>query len=180
MPELTASTQETYISLTVKEVIKESKRIEEDCINSSKGHYVTANFWSNFHLIVGIPSVVLAGIAGTAAFVNLPVVAGVISIIVTILTSIATFLNPKDRASSHFTAGNNYNSLQSAIRRFWSIKCKNEEPIESLIHKLEEYSLTKDRLNRDSSQIPRWAYNKGKNYIEDGDAEYAVDKRPQA
>ncbi len=180
MPELTSSTQETPSSATIEEVIKESKRIEEDCIHSSKGHYVAAGFWSNFHLIVGIPSVILAAIAGTTAFIDLPIVAGIVSIIVTILTSIATFLNPKDRANSHFTAGNNYNSLQSTIRRFWSIECKNEEPIKLLIHKLEEYSLTRDRLNRESSQIPRWAYNKGKKYIEDGEAEYAVDKRPQS
>lgn len=180
MSELTTATQETTSSVTIKEVIKESKRIEEDCLHSSKGHYVAAQFWSNFHLIIGIPSVVLAGIAGASAFTDLPIVAGVISIIVTILTSIATFLNPKDRASSHFTAGNNYNSLQSSIRRFWSIECKDDEPIKLLIHKLEEYSLTRDRLNRESTQIPRWAYNKGKKYIEDGEAKYAVDNRPQS
>jgi hypothetical protein len=178
MIELTASTQETHSDITMEEVIKESKRIEEDCIRSSKGHFVAANFWSNFHLIVGIPSVVLACIAGTSSFINLPIYAGVISIIVAVLTSIATFLNPKERAGSHFTAGNNYTSLQSTIRRFWSIECKNNEPIKLLIHKLEEYSFTRDRLNRESTQIPRWAYNKGKKYIEDGEAEYAVDKRP--
>jgi hypothetical protein len=37
-------------------------------VREAKGHLVAAHFWDNFHLWLGIPTVVLAGVAGTAAF----------------------------------------------------------------------------------------------------------------
>ena len=171
------STTEVSTSKTTEEIINEAKRVEESCLYSAKGHFVCAHFWSGFHLYIGIPSVVLAGVAGTTAFTDLPVIAGVTAVIVTILTSISTFLNPKERSSSHFTAANSYDSLQSKTRRFWSIECKSEQE-NVLTHKLGSLSEERDRINRESLQIPRWAYRKARKYIEDGEAEHEVDRLP--
>jgi hypothetical protein len=38
---------------------------------SAKGHFVAANFWTNFHLWIGIPMVLLAAIAGASALSQL-------------------------------------------------------------------------------------------------------------
>lgn len=172
-----STTAETRISLTSLAIIEEAKRIEENSLYSAKGHYVAAHFWSNFHLWIGIPSVILAAIAGTTAFVNHTTIAGVIAICVTILTAISTFLDPKQRNNSHFSAANNYESLQSSVRRFWTIECRTAASLELLTHKLDDFSVDRDKLNRESPQIPRWAYNIAKRYIANGEADFSVDNK---
>jgi len=174
----TTSTKEKEISITKEAIIKEAKRIEENCLYTSKGHFASSRFWSNFHLWIGVPTVLLAGIAGTlsfASFTNHNLISGIISIIIVVLTSLTTFLNPKERADIHLSSGNNYDSLLSKIRIFWTIECRREESDDILTSKLKDFSYERDRLNRDCPQVPKLAYLKAKKGIEAGEASYVVD-----
>lgn len=173
------STTERIISKPQEEIIKEAKRLYENCLYSSKSHFVVAGFWGDFHLWIGIPTVILAGTSGTLAFAEFQyhsTIAGILSIIVVVLTSVATFLNPKERASTHLSAGNNYDSLLTRLRIFWSIDCWRENSEDILTDKLKVFSEERDRLNRECPQPPKWAYKRGKKGIEEGEVEYYVDK----
>lgn len=173
------ATAEKSISKTKNEIIKEAQRIEESALYSAKGHFVAANFWSNFHLWIGIPMVLLSAIAGASVLPQFDpkhIIAGGISIIVVALSSVMTFLNPNEKASAHLNAGNNYDSLQNKVRMFWSIDCWKEESEEVLTERLRYFSEQKDRLNQNSPQIPKWAYKRAKKGIEEGEADYKVDK----
>jgi hypothetical protein len=170
------TTAEIPASTTKEAIIKEAKRIEENCLLSSKGHFVAAGFWTNFSLWVGIPTTIMAVVAGILSFSTYNCYAGLLSIIVAILTALTTFLNPKERSNGHFVAGNNYDSLLTKARIFWTIECKRENSLEILESKLNDLSGQRERLNRDCPQIPKWAYKKAKNGIEDGEATYIVDK----
>ncbi len=173
-------TAERMVSKTKDEIIKEAKRIEESLLYSSKGHFVASLFWSNFHLWIGVPIVLLSAIAGASAFSKIDptnLIAGGISIFVIALSSVMTFLNPNQKASAHLNAGNNYDSLLSNIRIFWSIDCWREESEQVLTEKLKYFSEQKGKLNQNSPQIPRWAYKKAKEGIEAGEASYTVDKK---
>lgn len=174
------STAERSFSKTKDEIIKEAKRIEEGLLYSSKGHFAAAHFWSNFHLWVGIPVVVLSAVAGVSALSQFDykhVVAGLISIAVAALSGVMTFLNPNEKASAHLNAGNNYDSLQNKIRIFWSIDCWREESEQVLTEKLKYFSEQKDKLNQSCPQIPRWAYKIAKKGINEGEGNYTVDKK---
>lgn len=167
-------------SLTKDAIIQEAKRIHENCLHTSKSHFVEASFWTKFHLLIGIPTVVLAAIAGALAFASFScgnILVGTLAIIVTILSAVATFLNPKERSSDNLTAGNNYDSLLTRVRIFWTIECRREESINVLEENLKSFSAERDRLNRESPQPPWWAYKKAKKGIEEGEAEYIVDKK---
>ena len=169
-------------SLTLDAIIKEAKRIEENCLHTSKSHFVVAHVWTNFHLGTGIPTAVLAAIAGTMAFASLKynnILVGVLSIIVCILSAVTTFLNPKECSNSHLTAGNNYDSLLTNVRIFWTIDCRREDSVNILADKLKEFSARRDQLNRDCPQPPKWAYKKAKKGIDEGEAEYRVDKKKE-
>ncbi|MBE9594724.1 MAG: SLATT domain-containing protein, partial [Proteobacteria bacterium] len=80
---------------SIKEnIIKEAKRVEEDSMYSAKGHFVVANFWMKFHLWIGVPTAILAAIAGASAlsqFDNHNIIAGILAIVVTALTAVTTF-----------------------------------------------------------------------------------------
>lgn len=172
------TTAEKPISKTKNEVIKEAQRIEESTLYSAKGHLVAANFWTNFHLWVGVPMVLLAAIAGASALSQFDpkhVIAGIISIIVAALSGVMTFLNPNEKASTHLNAGNSYDALQNKVRMFWSIDCWREESEEVLTEKLKYLAEQKGRLNQSSPQIPRWAYKLAKKGVLEGEADYKVD-----
>lgn len=177
MTEETAS--EKTVSIPKEEIIKEAKRIFENCLQTSKSHFVTARFWSNFHLWIGLPTVILAAVSGTialAVFTHHNIIAGCISMLIVVLTAVTTFLNPKERANIHQTAGNNYDSLLSRVRIFWTVDCWRENPEELLADKLKDFAEQRDRLNRDCPQPPKWAYKIAKKGIEEGEADYIVDK----
>ena len=174
------TTKEEISSKTKAAIIDEAKRIEENCQYTAKGHFEAAQFWANFHLWIGIPAVVLAGIAGAAAFAKFDqnnIFAGILSLIVVVLTSITTFLNPKDRSGSHLSAGNNYDSLLTRARMFWTIDCRGEDSDSLLATKLKDLSDQRDKLNRECLQVPKWAFKKARKGIEEGEATYKVDQK---
>ncbi len=158
-------------------IFKEAKRIEEDSLYSAKGHFITANFWMNFHLWIGIPTAIIAAIAGASAlsqFDNHNIIAASLAIIVTALTAITTFLNPNDKANCHRNSGNKYNSLKNKARVFYEVDAYGEDSNQDLTKHLKELSEQRDSLNQNNPLIPRWAYKKAKKRIEKGESDYQV------
>jgi len=172
------STAEVPVPEAKDEIIKEAKRIEESLLHSSKGHFEAARFWSSFHMLIGIPVVVISAVAGAAAFKQFDashVTAGVLSLVVAALSSVLTFLNPNAKSATHQTAGNKYDSLMNKTRIFWSIECWLIDSEEVLTEKLKYLSEQKDTLNQNCPGIPRLAYKRAKKGIAAGEAKYKVD-----
>jgi len=93
-----------------------------------------------------------------------------------VLTAITTFLNPKEKSNTHLVSGNNYDSLLSRVRIFWTIDCWRENSEEILTLKLKELSEERERLNRECPQVSKRAYKKARKGIQEGEANYKVDK----
>jgi hypothetical protein len=179
MDDHTQTTSEKLTSKAKDQIITEAKRIEEALLFSSRGHFIAANRWKNFHLIIGIPIVLISSVAGAAAFSTFDsshIIAGGLSLLVAGLSAIATFLNPNEQASGHMNSGNSYDALMNKVRIFWAIDCWRDESEQVLTERLKWLSEQKDELNRKCGQIPRWAYKKAKKAIESGEASYAVDR----
>ena len=170
------TTAEQPVSKAKLEIMKESQRIEESALYSAKGHFAAAHALANFHLIIGVPIVVLAAIAGSSFVSNNNIIAGVLSLVVAVLSAIMTFLNPNERSSSHLNAGNSYDVLQNEVRIFRTIDCWREDSEQMLTERLKNYSDQKGKLNQGSPQIPWWAYQIAKRGIKAGEGSYEVDK----
>lgn len=177
MSEEVTTIQERVVSRPRHEVIKEAKRLHENCLMTSKSHFVEARFWQNLHLWIGIPTVILAGVTGTLAFAEVKFLAGILSMVVVVFTSITTFLNPKEQGNSHLTAANNYDALMTKIRIFWSIDCWSEESDDLLTDRLRRFCEERDKLNRECPQPFTWCYKDAKKGIEEGETEYFIDKQ---
>lgn len=169
------TTSETQVSRPKEEILREAKRIEESVLYSSKGHFVTAEFWSGFHLWVGIPTAILAAVAATSAFASWEIAAGVVSIVIAALSAVSTFLNPNEKAAAHLSAGNSYDALRDRIRIFWAVDCWKESSEDILTKKLKDLSEEKAKLNQASTQISSWAYRVAKRGVEAGEASFQVD-----
>lgn len=177
--DIPTSTGEKVVSRTRDEVIKEAQRIEESALHSSKGHFNEAAIAGWLHVILGLPMVVLAAITGAAAFTKFDqqgILTGVLSIIIVVLSSINTFLNPNKKATDHLNAGNRYEALLNKVRIFRTIECWEQESDQVLSERLKRYSEDKSTLNQNSPQIGWLAYRMAKWGIRNGEANFEVDK----
>jgi hypothetical protein len=174
----TASTAEVFVSKTKVEIVKEAKRIEEALLFSSKKHFVSADYWSAFHVFLGLPIVVLSTAAGAEAFKQFDkqhTLAGYLALAVAVLSAILTFLNPNEKAIKHKGCGNSYDALMNRVRIFWSIDCWGEESEAVLTKALKDFSDQKDKLNQSAPQPFPFAYGIAKRGIEAGEGKYEVD-----
>ncbi len=177
--QIIASTGEIPVSSTKDEVIKEAKRIEESTLYSTRGHFTASRIWGNFHIGIGLLISILSAIAASLTFADGHyIVVGSLSLIVMILSGVATFLNPNEKANNHKIAGDKHYALNNRARVFWTIDCWEQEATDQILtQKLRDLSESKIKTNSESPQIPRWAYLLAKKGIEAGEADFAVDKK---
>jgi hypothetical protein len=103
------TTLEVTPSRTKEEVIKEARRIEESTLFSAKKHFITADIWQLSHYVLGVPIVIGSAIVGLSIFSRFDpdkTFVGIIILAITGLSSLMTFLNPNDKASSNKNCGN--------------------------------------------------------------------------
>ena len=174
------TTREKDISKTLEAIIIEAKKIEENCLVTSRSHFKAAYVWQRLHFIIGVPTTILAAFSGALAFATFQhqsIYSVILGIFITILTAISTFLAPKDCSSKHLIAGNNYDSLQGKVRIFWTIDCRIEDSIPVLAEKIKNFADQRDSLNKDCDQPPKWAYKMAKKGFAEGETDYLVDKK---
>lgn len=161
----------------LQELIGEAGRIEEDAIHSAKGHFEGSDIWAYRNLCIGLPTTILAGVAGVTALTNHPIVGGILALLVAGSSAVQTFLNPADRSAAHLKAGNAYKALQNDARIFRSIDCVQRVTDPKLIAELKALNDRRNALNVESPQFSRTAFERARKGIKAGEATYAVDKQ---
>lgn len=156
-------------------ITTEAKRIEEDSLYSAKGHFIAGGCWAKVNFWLGVISAILSAVAGASALDNHNIIAGTLAILVAVLSATITFINPNERATAHHRAGNRYNALRNDARIFSEIEVAVADHKKS-IEDLKKLNDRRNKLNSESPQIPKWAFKKARKGIEEGEAQYAVDK----
>lgn len=160
-----------------EKITNEAKRIEEDSLYSAKGHFYAGQCWVNVNFWLGGITAVLSAIAGASALSQFDyhnIVAGGLSIFVASITAVITFINPSERASVHQKTGNKYNALRNDTRIFYDIEI-NDMDDKRITEDLKKLNDRRNKLNLESHQIPKWAFEKARRGIEEGEAKYKVD-----
>lgn len=155
----------------------ELERIEEDCIHSGKAHFNAGERWARYHYWLGIPSVLLSALAGTAFLKDYGDIAGIMSAIVAILTSLMTFLKPFERTSAHKGNGDQYLTLSNDARVFREVKLAYTCDEQAAIAGLDELTKRRNELNQASAQFSRKDFETARAGIDQGEAAHRVDKR---
>ena len=149
-------------------IVEEAQRVENDTLYSAKGHFEAANGWKNFHIFLGIPTVICSAVAGASAFSqfdNHTTIAGILAILAAALTAVSTFLNPNELASAHQNIGNRYTALRNRARTFYTMDALIETSDQELVKQLKELIKQRDELNAGSPPIPRWAYQRARQTV---------------
>lgn len=164
------------MSELISKLAAEAQRIEEDTEHSFKGHYNAAARWARYHLWIGLPSALLAAIAGAAAFKDQPELAGALALLSTALTTVLTFLKPSERAEMHKAVAGQYQALRNQARIFREIGLTDDLAADAAKARLFELAKTRDELNQSSPAIARRDYELAKKDIDGGRARYRVDE----
>ena len=137
-----------------EKIINEAKRIEEDSLYSSKGHFYAGQCWTKVNLWLGSISAVLSAIAGASALSQFDyhnIVAGSLSIIVAGLTAIIAFINPKAKVVCD---KQRFRPRRSEVMRLYGDNSK----IKKLTNWKQGYS-----LNRGLKETIKWFSNRNNN-----------------
>lgn len=155
----------------------ELSRIEEDAIWTSKGHFNAAGRWSHTHLWIGLPSALLAAVAGASAWKDQPEVAGALAMVSGAMTALLTFLNPQARHAAHQQAGSRFIALRNEARLMRDVEllATPAAAVPDLVARLKDLSGRYGEANAASPLIPRHAYRQTDKGIRQGQARYAVD-----
>lgn len=168
--------KEGYMFDLKEELRQEASRIEEDTEYSAKGHYNAAERWSRYHMLIGLPSALVAALAGSAAFNDYSFLAGCLAFISTALVTVLTFLKPSEKAENHKSVAGNYLALRNRTRLFREIELPDCDDQQLMKEQLFEYAKQRNELNSSSPGISKKDYERAKKEIEAGYSTYKVDK----
>ena len=96
---------------------------------SQKAHYKDAERLKRNKLLLGIPTVVLTSIVSAGVFTSIsdgsysgnieinPLIIGLLSVLVTILASLQTFLNYSEKKEKHLNAARRLSSLKKEVQQ---------------------------------------------------------------
>lgn len=157
-----------------QEIEKECKRIEEDSIHTAKALFNLSYAWDITYYALGIPITILAAIVGAIAFSQFRFYTSMISIVVAILSALATYLNPNAKSNTCKKVANSYSKLKKEMRIFCEIELRNMNDDDAK-RKIKEFATKHNKLIEETPNIPQWARKKAKKGIEQGEADYKVD-----
>lgn len=160
-----------------KQIALECERIEEDSEQSAKRHFNAASRWASYNSLLGIPSVVIAGVASAVSFASVPVLSGIFAATAAALTAVLTFLKPAERSASHNSYGNQYLRLRNETRLFREVELPTIKQSDELSEKFKPFTQRRDDLNEGAPMTTDKDYGKANKGILDGQTEYKVDKR---
>lgn len=157
-------------------LINELDRIEEDSLYSMKGHYNASARWQWWHSFLGIINVICSVVAGITAFSEIDILIKIATIIVAVTTGLTTFLECSQKVESYKTSGNSFLKIKNKARYLKDIKSNllDEKDFEVAVNEILEQ---KDELNSVSLAIPKFAYKKAQKEIEQGFADYKIDRK---
>lgn len=173
MKDKTLTTEPTIIEA----LRNESLRIEEDTEHSAKRHFNTCDLWSMLHYALGVPATILAAAASTALVKNDHGWAQLMGLAVALFAALMTFLKPSDRASQHRAVGNQYLALRNDARMFREIDLAEAIDDSKKSERLRRLAQRRNDLNSSAPSTPRWAFEKTRQGIAEGETTYRVDKK---
>ena len=119
----------------------------------------------------------LSALAGAAFFKSYGDIAGIMSAVVAILTSLMTFLKPSERASAHKSSGDQYLTLRNDVRVFREIKLTYVCDEQSSISAMDDFTKRRNELNQASAQFSPKDFEIARAGIDQGEAAHRVDTR---
>ena len=154
-PALSKALEEEKIFENVSSI---SHKLRKDAHISAVKHGLAAERWGGYHYLLGISATGISAAVGAGIIANNPslvLVAGVMSLILVIVSAVSTFLNPEEKSSSHYEAGNNFRVLANKAEVLIDIDLVlRQKSCEELAESLKQLTNERDELVKKSPRVP--------------------------
>jgi hypothetical protein len=137
----------------LKNIVREAEEIERDCRIAVQCHGAAATKWGRVYYLLGLPTTMLAALAGITALNDQPALAAFLAIGATISAAVNTFLNAGQTTTAHAKKRSEYEQLKNEIRHFRTITLETNRPVRELIRELTRYSARRDVINLEAPQV---------------------------
>ena len=161
--------------IIVSEINTEAQRIVEDSLYSARSHFEASRVWGWLYTVLGLPIAIVSAISGISVISQDYDLAMGLAFTVSILTAISSFLNVAKRQQDHKQYGSQYLALRNDAHLFSKVGIQTTKSLQGAATALEKLNETRNRLNDEAPDIPRWAYSMAKTNIERGEAEHESD-----
>jgi len=161
----------------------ESRRIEQVSLVAAENHYAAESPWYRYISRIGTLTAVLSAIASATAFKNLchGFVAGIISLVVTILTAVTAALKPESRAALHHKMAKGYEALYNQAGYFYRVESLSHSlPVPDLEKRLRSLSDKFNDLNGQSPPVPGRSYRLAKKKLNESRGEVVKAQKEKA
>lgn len=147
----------------MSELSKEAEILLTDWFRRSREsqyiHYECGVLFSRLNYLLGIPTIVLSTIVGTAVFASLEtsatgaqkILIGLVSIVAAVLASLQTFLRFSERAEAHRSAGSDYGAIRRSLEYIKTFPPSDDESLTQVFKEIKEQM---DALAKDAPEIP--------------------------
>jgi hypothetical protein len=136
----------------------------------SNAHYRMSELAGKKHTKIGVPAATVSAIVGTAIFSTVgsakenllaQIVAGLLSLLATILVSLQTFFNFSEVSSKHREAAANYEAIRHKLDWFVlaHAKLQDSDNLEQPLATLLEIASSMDQIRRAAPSIPDSVYD---------------------
>lgn len=167
-------------------IFKEITRHVEDTETSMLSHWNAAAVYEKRHkFYLGLPATLISilltlllstqfaktGFEEKVGNVGMSYMIVFLSLIVSVLSSLVTFLNFNDLAIKHRTAAQNYHTLWRECLN-WRTDFPDGSKIDQAVQMVQQYRKRLCDINRDSPQIPKWAWESVDEQRKEGSTTY--------
>jgi hypothetical protein len=146
--------EERKVFDTVSEI---ARNLWRDTTVQAEAHTLAAGSWGGYHFWLGILSTAISAAVGAGIFSESPIyviAAGILSLILVVISAVSTFLNSEQRSIAHHKAGTSFRVLSNRAQLLVDIDLKlRQKSDEELADQLKELSDERDGLLKSSPRV---------------------------
>jgi hypothetical protein len=164
------------MAMTPEKLVSEADHLRRVALFAAERHYAAETPWFYSVYWLGVPIAILSAIASTAAFYESSWshnVAGFISLIVAVLSGLATFFDPRAKAMQHHTLAKAFESIYHQVGFFRRVVLESDQVNPKDISRLKAYTADFVRLTQSTPPIPARIYRRAARNIRSGKGEVA-------
>jgi hypothetical protein len=124
--------------------------------------------WRWIYFALGVPTTVLAAIAGASALAHYRIVAAVFALAAAVASALMTFTNPSGQVVEHRKASSRYQAAANRARLLWEVRSVGETDTESLRQELDELIKEWNETNEGSPPLFESLRRRARRQAEEG------------
>lgn len=164
------------MTATRETLVAEADHLRRVALFAAERHYAAETPWFYSIYWLGVPVSVLSAIASAGAFYESSwshMVAGIISLVVAVLSALATFFDPRAKAMQHHTLAKAFESLYHQVGFFRRVMLDTQQASPKDLSRLKAFTADFVKLTQSTPPVPARIYRRAARNLRNNKGEVA-------